>query len=96
MKFLKVTWNHDHPDEPHIIYQEVNDDSRETRKVELLKDGSLLGYASEIAEIGASTLADQLIPSIEEINESDEFDAKLITQQEFEKVWHWAITASMY
>ncbi|WEF35147.1 DUF6881 domain-containing protein [Pseudoduganella chitinolytica] len=96
MRYIKVTWNHQHPDEPHLIYQEVNNDSQETRKVELLKDGSLLGYASGSAEIGASTLADQLIPSIEEIKESDEFDAEPITQDEFEKVWNWATSASMH
>ncbi|QVM92707.1 hypothetical protein JYG34_06670 [Pseudomonas entomophila] len=94
MRFLKVKWNHAHLDEPHLIYQEVDNESWEVRKVELFGDGTLCGYASKSGEFGDSILSDQKIPSIDEINESEEFYAEIITQGEFERIWVWAMNAS--
>lgn len=90
MRFLKIRWVHNHPDEPSVIYQEVGEDSWETRKVELLKGGGVLGYASEAEEVGNSILSNQPIPSIEKINASSEFNAEIITKDEFENIWAWA------
>lgn len=93
MRFLKVKWSHAHADEPHLIFQEVDGDSWEARKVELFKGGAVCGYASKAADVGDSILSDQPIPSIEAINASGEFEAEPMTQEEFERVWVWAINA---
>lgn len=92
MKYLKTIWNHNHQDEPSNIYQEIDDSSYEVRKIEIMKDGQVIGYASEAGEFGASILADQKIPTIEEINQEDEFIAVEITKIEFENAWNSAIS----
>lgn len=92
MKYLKTIWNHCHKEEPSIIYQEIDDSSFEIRKIEIMKDGQVIGYASEAGEFGASILADQQIPTIEEINQEDEFIAVEITKIEFENAWNSAVS----
>lgn len=92
MKYLKTIWNHNHQDEPSNIYQEIDDSSYEVRKIEIMKDGQVIGYASEAGEFGASILADQKIPTIEEISQEDEFIAAEITKTEFETAWGSAVS----
>ncbi|MDH0344191.1 MULTISPECIES: DUF6881 domain-containing protein [Chromobacterium] len=92
MKHLKTRWNHCHKEEPSIIYQEIDDSSYEIRKIEIMKDGQVIGYASEAGEFGESILADQQIPTIAEINQEDEFIAEEITRIEFENAWNSAVS----
>ena len=44
MRYLRVHWNHNHPDEPVAMYSELDDQSWELRKVEFFPDGRI-GHA---------------------------------------------------
>ncbi len=44
MKYIKVKWLHSHPDEPVLLYSELDKDRWETRKVEVFADGRI-GFA---------------------------------------------------
>jgi hypothetical protein len=39
MKYVKVRWNHALPNEPVVLYSELDDQMWETRKVEVYADG---------------------------------------------------------
>lgn len=43
MTYLKVYWKHSFPDEPAIIYSELNENREEIRKVEVYTN-EILGY----------------------------------------------------
>lgn len=85
---MKVIWQHIFEDEPYAFYSEVDVNAYETRKIEFLKNGTLLGFASGDLTWGDAMLSDQMIPSVSEINEDDAFDTIEITAQEFENIWN--------
>jgi hypothetical protein len=41
VRYQRVVWHHDHPDEPIVLYAEVDDDGWERRKVDEYRDGRL-------------------------------------------------------
>lgn len=88
MKYFKVIWHHIFEDEPSTFYSEIDADGYESRKIEFHKNSELIGFASINLTWGPTILSDQIIPSIEEINEDDEFDALEIYQNDFEKIWN--------
>ena len=45
MEYIMVKWLHSHPDEPVLLYSELDKDRWETRKVEVFADGRI-GFAS--------------------------------------------------
>jgi hypothetical protein len=45
MQYIKVVWKHDHPEEPIVLYSELDEDRWEVRKVEVFRVGSA-GYAT--------------------------------------------------
>lgn len=47
MKYIKVIWRHLSEVDPYAIYSEIDDNDEETRKIEFLKNGKLLGFACE-------------------------------------------------
>ena len=61
-------WFHDFADEPCCIYSELDDERYETRKIEVFKDGTTTRASTEDLESDPMTLADQPIPSVEEVN----------------------------
>jgi len=46
MHYVKIAWKHEHPQDPVLIYSELDDARWEVRKVEVFPDGSL-GFAEE-------------------------------------------------
>jgi hypothetical protein len=86
LKYLKVAWLHNFPDEPIIIYSEVDDNKNEVRKLELFRDGKI-GYAFNDIEYGGSRLSECPLPELEEIASDPQFNPVEITKEEFEKVW---------
>jgi hypothetical protein len=86
MKYIKVRWIHNFPDEPTVIYSELNNARFEVRKVEIFSDGRK-GYASLVENFGSTKLGIEPVPTIEEISEDVQFQPKEITKEEFEKVW---------
>ena len=85
MQYLYVTWEHNFEDEPKEFYMELNEERFQERVLELFEDGEI-AYATSSQEVN-TFLAKEDYPDIEEINSTEEFRAKLITKEEFEKVW---------
>jgi hypothetical protein len=83
---MKVAWLHDHPDEPVTLFIECDDENRETRKMEIYRDGRFTRAYRHVA-IGGSMLSFEPIPSLAEINLQPEFQAKEISELEFNHAW---------
>jgi hypothetical protein len=68
MEYIKVKWLHSHPDEPVLLYSELDDNRWETRKVEVFADGSI-GFASATEDTSSTNtkLSIVPIPTVEEI-----------------------------
>jgi hypothetical protein len=88
-RYQKVFWHHDFPDEPVVLYGEI-DAGCEIRKVEVYRDGRQ-DYADSSRSTGTTLLSETLIPGVDEINEDPEFSAAAITAEEFEQVWRRAM-----
>jgi hypothetical protein len=86
MKYIKVKWVHDLPDEPVWLYSELNDDSWETRKVEIFRDGTA-GFASQAEIAGTTRLSVEPLPPLGEIALDPQFEPVEIDPREFEDVW---------
>jgi hypothetical protein len=86
MTYLLVRWKHSNPDEPVVLYSELDEDRMAKREIDIFPDGRW-GYADEREEVGGSWLGEAPTPSIEQINAAPEFEAKEIDKEEFEKLW---------
>jgi hypothetical protein len=86
MKYIEVRWKHQSPDDPVMIYSELDADSWELRKVELYADGRK-GFADSSREVGGSMLGLEPLPELAEIAAQPEFEPSEITPSEFEAVW---------
>jgi hypothetical protein len=89
MRYLRVTWRHDLPNEPVELYSELDDDSWEIRKVEIFRDGRI-GFADSLHGSETTRLAIEPDPSLEQIAQDPQFVPRAITRQEFEAVWEQA------
>jgi hypothetical protein len=89
MRYQKVLWHHDLPDEPVMLYAEISS-GREVRKVEVFRDGRQ-DYASTSGSTGTTMLSEILTPADDEINQDPQFSATAIPASEFEQVWQRAI-----
>ncbi|MGW0074357.1 DUF6881 domain-containing protein [Streptomyces cellulosae] len=89
MRYLKVAWHHTSPNDPVIIWSEIDADGYEVRKVEQFADGRL-GYADSATSTGGTELGEVPIPSVSEIAEQSEFTPEKITANAFEKRWNLA------
>lgn len=86
MRYMSVELVILEDDLPKMVYSEIDDSGTELRKIELYENGKV-GYAFDETEVGNTFLADQVIPSVEEINKDSDFFATLITKEYFEKLW---------
>jgi hypothetical protein len=62
MEYLRVAWKHHHPDEPVILYSELDDYRWEVRSIEVFRDGQC-GYASAEGSSGGTQLGSVPLPS---------------------------------
>ncbi|WBW96113.1 DUF6881 domain-containing protein [Oceanirhabdus sp. W0125-5] len=85
MQYLFETWKHTFDDEPNEFYMELNKERNQERVLEVFADGEF-AYATTDYEYN-TCLAKYAYPSIDEINSTEEFSAKLITQKEFHVKW---------
>jgi len=85
--YERLEWRHDHLDEPHFIYSELDDQRYETRKIEIFKDGRTRKACIEDLKTDPMALADQSFPPLEEVNAHAEFHAEQISKAEFEELW---------
>jgi hypothetical protein len=90
--YLYAKWKSAPADSPVEFYSELDDARWEKRKVEVFPDGHM-GYASAARSSNDGTrLAIVALPSLDEISRQIEFDAKLISAEDFEAVWMRATT----
>jgi hypothetical protein len=80
-----IHWHHSAPDDPIRIFEEVDDDRTELRKVEEFRDGRLVRVDS--VTDAATSLSWEPIPDIVEIEDQSEFAVELLTVEQFEEVW---------
>jgi hypothetical protein len=91
-RYQKVAWHHDFPDEPVLLYSEIDDEGFETRKVEIYRDGRY-DFADAERSTGSTVLSMTALPSLDEIAAQSEFEPSEIQQDEFERVWDEASAA---
>ena len=77
--YERVEWVHDHEDEPSFLYLELDTERRETRKIEVFKDGSSAEVSRDKPESGSTLLSSYLTPSLEEVNANEEFHGREIS-----------------
>jgi hypothetical protein len=93
MKYTKIKLLNPSPNEPVWIYEELDDDRWELRKVEIFLDGRI-ARVSELEESDETGLSIERIPPLSEIAADPHFEAHEITAEEFEEVWSEGDAAS--
>ncbi|MGO8999384.1 MAG: DUF6881 domain-containing protein [Polyangiaceae bacterium] len=86
MRYVRVGWKHQHPDEPVILYSELDANRFEVRKVEVFRSGRF-GYASAKEASGGTKLGLLAMPDLYEMAKDPQFEPAEITREEFEAVW---------
>ncbi len=87
--YLKVRWRHDFPEDPVLLYSELDSKRYEVRKVEVFGNGSK-GYADATSSLKDAQLGDVPVPELSEIAADAQFEPEEISKAEFEKVWKQA------
>jgi hypothetical protein len=83
---VKVRWIHELPDEPVLLYSEIDDQRTELRKVEEYRDGRL-DAVNAVSHTGSMVLSATAMPSLAEINAQSEFHGEPMSEDELEQVW---------
>lgn len=86
MTYLRVGWKHQDPDDPVILYSELDADRGEVRKVEVFRNGRC-GYASAEGSSDRTELGKVPVPELSEIAKDPHFEPVEISREEFEAVW---------
>lgn len=89
MRYLSVRWNHGFSDYPVLLLSEMDEHSREHRKVDVFRDGSM-NAASTLLVSDTTFLSDEPLPSFEEIASDTQFEPDWITKGEFQAYWNAA------
>jgi len=90
MRHERVEWFHSFPNEPIVIFQEVNDDSILIRKIEIFSDGRITatGFTGEFDSDFQKNFP---VPPLDEINENPEFSGFKISEDSFNALWKHAL-----
>jgi hypothetical protein len=87
MKYIRLKWNHENPDEPVWIFSEVDTDGREVRKIECFRNG-FCDVATALGSSGTAALMTLPLPDLTVLAKRDpEFEPVEITKEEFDQVW---------
>jgi hypothetical protein len=86
MNYMKVRWIHSHPDDPILLYSELDENRWATRKAEVYVDGHC-GYASHNESTCSTWLGEEPVPTLAEIAADSQFQPVAITKDDFEEVW---------
>lgn len=89
MRYVKVQWHHNFPDDPIVYYSELGPDGYETRKVQIYRDGRM-EWADEQHETDTVGLSEIAFPPLEEIAADPEFTPEQLDAQQFEEIWRQA------
>ncbi|NMO50684.1 hypothetical protein HH310_05675 [Actinoplanes sp. TBRC 11911] len=92
MRYWKVRWLHDFPDEPVELYSEIGEDDFEQRKVEVYRDGHR-DYASASTTTGTTMLSDIPVGTFDDIAAQADFEPRRISADDFERIWRAATEA---
>ena len=85
--FLRIKWRAERPpDEPHVIYCELNADQLEVRKVEVFSDQGC-GWASAEESSRSTRLSNARTPALRELKKDPRFAVSVVTKSDFERVW---------
>lgn len=87
MTYLMVKWVLSVPEDPCVLYSELDEQRMERRKIEVYRDGRW-GFADEHEEVGESRLGEAPVPTVDCLNADPEFEAAEIDEEEFEKMWN--------
>lgn len=93
MKYIKVAWRHTFPDEPTLLYSEVDENGWEQRKVYFFRNGPP-GFASSMESTRSVVLGEKPLPPISEIAADPQFSPEEIGREEFEEIWIKAWTGA--
>ncbi len=85
--YFRCEWFHDFKDEPCCIYDELDEERYETRKIEIFKDATTTRASTGDLKTDPMALGDQPVPSLEEVNAYPEFHMEEISAAEFEDLW---------
>jgi hypothetical protein len=83
--YLACEWVHDLPDEPVLLYSELDLERLETRKVEVFRDGSI-GWAYADHEV-RSALGEVPVPPMSAIAADPQFRPREISADDFDAIW---------
>ena len=86
MKWIRVRWTHDHPDEPIWLLSELDSKRMEVRKIEVFRNGSK-SYADSTIEMVGTRLGEGPVPNLSDIAEGPQFQVEEISHEEFESAW---------
>lgn len=86
MTYFKCKWKHASPNDPILLYSELDEERWETRKVEIFRNGKM-GFAGRDTEFGGSVLGLVPVPPLTVILDVPEFEPETITKDEFESAW---------
>jgi hypothetical protein len=89
MNYLKVRWIHEYPNEPTLLYSEIDAKRYEVRKVEVFADGSK-SFASMEESCGDTILSELPLPPDDEIAANGQFVIEGCDARDFERVWSGA------
>ncbi|MVA56882.1 DUF6881 domain-containing protein [Agrobacterium vitis] len=92
MNYVKSKWHHENPQDPVEILMELDDRNMEVRKIHLYIDGHA-EFADANTERPDTWLSYEPVPAIDEINSDPQFQAVMITKDEFEKKWRDVVEA---
>ena len=86
MRYIRVAWDHDEPDDPITLFSEIDAEAWEVRKVEVFRDGRM-GFADASESSESTRLGVVPVPDIRVVALSPEFRPEEITSQEFDRIW---------
>jgi hypothetical protein len=92
LTYFACEWHHESPEDPVLLYEELDDDRMELRKVEEFRDGRRL-RSDRIDLDRLPALSWVEIPSLEEIDADPEFTVLPLTADGFQRVWDSAVDA---
>ena len=93
MVYLRCRWKHSFPDEPTLLYSELDDERWERRKVEIFADRRAR-YADRHQESGDTRLGLVPVPTLADIAVDPQFDPAEVSKEEFDLVWNDAVSRS--
>jgi len=87
MRYVRVIWKIDKPNEPFKILTEIDELNMETRKVHVYLDGHRERADARNHDVDTE-LSYEPFPTVDEINEDPQFVASNMPKEEFEVEWN--------